>query len=75
MGKEKYLDKRFLWKITFLFFLCSTVVRFYIGNYIKSIVVYPDELRYLHISRSLLESGRMLIRGGVLTFRRFYILC
>lgn len=64
MEEEKLLDKKFLWKITFLFFLCSVAIRFCMGNYIKSIVVYSDELRYLHISRSLFESGHMLIRGG-----------
>lgn len=61
---EKVSNQKMIWFVTILIFIGNLALRFGTGNYEKCIGVYADELRYLHISRSLFESGRMLMRGG-----------
>lgn len=73
---EKVSNQKMIWFVTILIFIGNLALRFGTGNYEKCIGVYADELRYLHISRSLFESGRMLMRGGgVQTSKKYCTLC
>ena len=57
-------EKRFsdVWGITGVF-LIGVLLHFYLGDFSKALVLYPDELRYYGIARSLFNGNGLDIRG------------
>lgn len=44
-------------------FIISTIIRFYFSSIDKTILVYPDELVYLDVARSIINHGEILVHG------------
>lgn len=68
MNKE--INRKRLWMITSFVFAISVIIRFTLANFNKALVVYNDELRYFHLSRSLLEQGELLIRNAATDYQK-----
>lgn len=62
----KYED----WIIVIILFILSIVIRYIIADFSKSIVVYPDELRYYSIANSLHQSGDITIHNIPSNFQK-----
>lgn len=60
---NREINQKRLWLITGFIFVISVIIRFLFADFNKALVVYNDELRYFHLSRSLLEQGELLIRN------------
>ncbi len=57
------LTKRRQRVLIFCIFILGVVVHFCFANFVKAINIYADELRYYSIARSILQNGKVLIRG------------
>ena len=68
--EEGYLNNRLLIIVTISVFILSTLIRIYFSAFNKSIFVYPDELRYLDIARSLFTDGSIMIRNVLVDFQK-----
>jgi len=62
-----------LWLVAVILFLMSFLIRlllnFWTGPVVTQIA-YPDEIRFLHIARSLAEHGQILVRGLPSTYQK-----
>ncbi|MBE5813456.1 MAG: hypothetical protein E7314_07440 [Clostridiales bacterium] len=59
----KMSDNKKLLLITSVLFVASVIIRFFLADYPKAINVYPDELRYVSIAKSLLYDSEITIYG------------
>lgn len=66
IGSRK--NKDFLWIASI--FLFGVIGHFAVGNFLKEITTYPDELRYYLIARSIFDGQGLTIRGIPTDFQK-----
>lgn len=62
MEQEKFAKRSSMQKTVIIIFIINVIIRFIISNFPKAILVYPDELIYLNLSRSILH-GQIAIHN------------
>ena len=64
---------RHLWLFTIIMFFISFAIRLSLSFWTGPVVTqlaFPDEIRFLHIARSLAENGQILVRGIQSTYQK-----
>ena len=62
-----------LWLVTVIVFLFGFALRLYFSfktGPMVTQVVYPDEIRFLHIAQSLAQHGQIMVRGAPASFQK-----
>ena len=62
------LDRRTIFILTVILFVISSVIRSVCACFSKSIGIYPDEIRYIDISRSLFNGTGILVHNVHMDF-------
>ena len=62
------LDRRTIFILTVILFIISSAIRSYFACFPKSIGIYPDEIRYIGISRSLFNGTGILVHNFHMDF-------
>ncbi len=61
-----------LWHYTCALFCISVLIRFVFANYIKYLVIYPDEFRYYSIAANLAAGRGLLIYNVPTSFQKIF---
>ena len=56
--------------IVLLLFVIGVAVRFYFSDFVKYLVVYPDEYRYYGIARSLYDGMGLSLRNATTDYQK-----
>ena len=63
-------------KTVCIIYIVTTIFYGILGSYPKAFMIYPDEIRYIGISRSLVNNGSFIIQNCYVPYQKlFYGLC